>query len=169
MAQTDKKPAAAKDTAADTPQLSIQKVYVKDLSFEAPGAPGIFLEKWTPSADIRIGNHVNSIGDDLQDVILTVTVTVKSKDKSAYVAEVQQGGIFKISGVPEEQLKVVVATACPNILFPYAREAISDAVTRGGFPQMLLAPVNFDALYAQQLAEKERASTKEAPGKEKPH
>lgn len=158
-------PAATPDAQAQprTGNLAIQKVYVKDLSFEAPHAPLIFTEPWKPAVDIQVGNEASVVQADVHEVVLTVTVTVKFEDKVAYLVEVQQAGIFNISGFPQEYLNAVLATVCPNILFPFAREAISDAVTRGGFPQMLLAPVNFEHLYAQEVRRRQQAGAAPAP------
>lgn len=137
--------------AAQGGQLSIQKIYIKDFSFESPNAPAVFTEQLNPAVDIHFGNATKELGDNNHEVVLTVTVTVKENDKSVYLVEVHQAGIFTISGFPDEHMAPILATACPNILFPYAREAISDVVTKGGFPQLLLSPVNFDMLYAQEL------------------
>ncbi|MCC7412171.1 MAG: protein-export chaperone SecB [Gammaproteobacteria bacterium] len=136
--------------------LAIQKVYVKDFSFEAPNAPRIFLEQWKPSVDIQLANEATPVEGDMHEVVLTVTVTVRFEDKTVYLVEVQQAGLFNISGFPPEHYAALVATVCPNILFPFAREAVSDAVTRGGFPQLLLAPVNFEHLYAQELRRRQQ-------------
>jgi preprotein translocase subunit SecB len=132
-------------------QLAIQKIYVKDASFEAPGSPQTFLEEWKPNVDIQLNNRANPVGQDVHEVVLTVTVTVKTETKAIYLVEVQQAGIFTIGGFADQHLAAILATVCPNILFPYVREVISDLVVRGGFPPLLLAPVNFDALYAQEL------------------
>lgn len=140
-------------TGSNTPngQLSIQKIYMKDLSFESPNTPHIFLEEVKPNVDIQLANRTTALGNDVHEVVLTVTVTVKADEKTIYLTEVQQAGIFHITGFQQPHLSGILATVCPNILFPFAREAISDLVTRGGFPQLLLAPVNFDLLYAQEL------------------
>jgi len=132
-------------------QFSIQKIYTKDMSFETPNTPKIFTEKWEPSVDFNLASNVQTLENSLYEVSLTVTITVKSEDKTAYLVEVNQAGIFTLSGFNEEEMGPMLGSFCPNILFPYAREAVSDLVAKGGFPQLLLAPVNFDALYAQQL------------------
>lgn len=132
-------------------QLGIHKIYVKDLSFEAPNTPQVFNEKLNPTVDIHFSNETSALGDNHHHVVLAVTVEVKQDDKTIYLVEVHQAGIFNISGFPEQHMPAILATACPNILFPFAREAVSDIVTRGGFPQLLLAPVNFDLLYAQEM------------------
>ena len=135
-------------------QFAIQKIYTKDISFESPNAPEVFTSEFKPEANVDLNTKSKAINQDgIYEVVLHITVTVKNQDKTAYLAEVQQCGIFTITGMPEEQLGGMLSVFCPSVLFPYAREAISDIVTRGGFPQMLLAPVNFDAIYAQQLAQ----------------
>lgn len=130
----------------------IQKIYVKDISFETPNSPHIFREKWEPDVSMQMGNTVIALSPDVQEVVMAVTVTAKVNDKIAFLVEVHQAGIFTVEGFSAEEMGQVVGSFCPNILFPYAREVVSDLVTRGGFPQLLLAPVNFDALYAQHLA-----------------
>ena len=130
-------------------QFSIQKIHVKDVSFEAPNSPQIFTQTWEPNVEFNLSSSAQSLQDDLYEATLSVTVTVKIGDKTAYLVEVCQAGIFSISGLTEQELGPMLGSFCPNLLFPYAREVISDLVTKGGFPPMLLAPVNFDALYAQ--------------------
>ena len=132
-------------------QFSIQKIYTKDLSFETPDSPKIFTEKWEPAVDFNLGSHVDTLDNSLYEVALSVTITVKCGDKTAYLVEVNQAGIFALSGFTDQEMGPMLGSFCPNILFPYAREAVSDLVAKGGFPQLLLAPVNFDALYAQHL------------------
>lgn len=133
-------------------QLGIQKVYAKDISFEAPNTPQVFTEEWKPQAEIQLASRATSLGGDVHEVVLTVTVTVRFEQRTVYLIEVHQAGIFNIVGFPPEVLQAVLGTVCPNILFPFAREAVSDLATRGGFPQLLLSPVNFEALYAQEIA-----------------
>ncbi len=130
-------------------QFSIQKIHVKDISFEAPNSPQIFTETWDPEVEFNLSSSAQALQEDLYETTLKVTVTVKIGDKTAYLVEVCQAGIFSISGLTEQELGPMLGSFCPNLLFPYAREVISDLVTKGGFPPMLLAPVNFDALYAQ--------------------
>ena len=139
------------EQTAPEKQFSIQKIYTKDMSFETPNTPKIFTEKWEPAVDFNLGSTVSPLENTLYEVALTVTITVKSDDKVAYLVEVNQAVIFTILGFSDQELGPMLGSFCPNILFPYAREAISDLVTKGGFPQLLLAPVNFDALYAQHL------------------
>jgi preprotein translocase subunit SecB len=131
-------------------QFSIQKVYVKDISFETPNSPEVFKMEWKPKVDMHMTNEATPIGEHLFDVVLSITLTVKLGEKVAYLVEINQAGVFFIKNIPDEVIERMLATVCANILFPFAREAVSDIVTRGGFPQLLLSPVNFDALYAQQ-------------------
>lgn len=144
------------------PVFSIEKIYVKDLSVEVPNAPQIFLERDTPDIEVQIGSATTPVGDGLFEVVLTVTVTAKLGEgeaaKAFFLVEVAEAGIFQIRNVPDEDLEAIVAVACPNILFPYARETVSDAVNRAGFPPVILAPVNFEALYQQRLAEQQGES-----------
>ncbi len=132
-------------------QFAIQKIYTKDMSFETPNSPKIFTEKWEPAVDFNLGTNATTLENSLYEVALTVTITVKSGDTTAYLVEVVQAGIFALGGFNEQEMGPMLGSFCPNILFPYAREAISDLVAKGGFPQLLLAPVNFDALYAQHM------------------
>jgi preprotein translocase subunit SecB len=131
-------------------QFSIQKIYVKDISFETPNSPEVFKMEWKPVVDMHMTNEATPIGEHLFDVVLSITLTVKLEDKTAYLVEINQAGIFLIKNIPDDVVERMLATVCANILFPFAREAVSDIVARGGFPQLLLSPVNFDALYAQQ-------------------
>jgi len=137
--------------AENQPQFGIQKIYIKDISFEAPNTPKCFTEEWQPAVNIDLNTNAQGIADNTYEIVLSITVTVKNKDTTAYLVEIQQGGIFAISGFADTDLRGMLGSFCPNILFPYAREAVSDIVTRGGFPQLLLAPINFDALYQQHL------------------
>jgi len=133
------------------PQFSIQKIYVKDISFETPNSPAAFMEEWKPAVNLDLNTNAHSIAENTYEVVLSITATVKNNDKNAYLIEVQQAGIFNVAGFKENDLGGMLGSFCPNILFPYAREVVSDLVARGGFPQMLLAPINFDALYEQHL------------------
>lgn len=143
---------------AQQPVFSIEKVYVKDLSLEVPNAPQCFLEREGHQVEVRLGTAASGVGDGVFDVALTVTVTAKIGEKTMFLAEVVQSGIFQIQGVPDENLEPILAVACPNILFPFAREAISDAVGRAGFPPVLLAPVNFESVYQQKLMADQEAA-----------
>ncbi len=132
-------------------QFEIQKIFVKDVSFEAPGTPETFTLEWQPEVNVQLNTNARTIGDKQYEVVLSVTVTAKNDDKNAFLVEVQQAGVFGMNGFEQDQLNGMLGSFCPDILFPYAREVISDLVTRGGFPQLLLAPVNFDALYQEHL------------------
>ena len=133
-------------------QFAIQKIYLKDVSFESPNSPQTFTEgEWKPQINVQINSGNQLVTQDTYEVVLDITVTAKHDDKTAFLAEVKQAGIFTIAGFPEESLGGMLGAFCPESLFPYAREAISELVSKGGFPQLLLAPVNFNALYTQQL------------------
>lgn len=138
-------------TDAQAPQFEIQRIFVKDISFEAPNTPHTFVEEWKPEVTLNLETKSNRIQDNLHEVVLSITATVNSNKKTAFLIEVHQGGVFMINGFPNDQLHQMLGSFCPNILFPYAREVVSDIVVRGGFPQLILAPVNFDALYAQHM------------------
>ena len=141
-------------------QFAIQKIYTKDISFETPNAPKIFTQKWEPAVDFNLGTQVEPLESSVFEVVLTITVTVKLEDAIAYLVEVKQAGIFLLSGFAEQEMGPMLGSFCPNILFPYAREVVSDLVNKGGFPQLILAPVNFDALYMQHMQQAQ--STAEA-------
>lgn len=149
----------AEENLTQEKQFSIQKIYTKDLSFETPNAPKIFREKWEPVVDFNLGTKVDKLENTVFEVTLTVTITVKSGDQNAYLVEVNQAGIFTLENFTEQELGPMLGSFCPNILFPYAREVVSDLVTKGGFPQLLLAPVNFDALYGQHLQQMQQQAS----------
>ncbi len=151
----------AEQNTATEKQFAIQKIYTKDVSFETPNSPQIFTQKWEPSVDFNLGTNVQGLENGIFEVSLTVTATVKCEDTVAYLAEVCQAGIFALAGFNDQELGPMMGSFCPNILFPYAREAISDLVTKGGFPQLLLAPVNFDALYAQHIQQLQQTPASE--------
>jgi preprotein translocase subunit SecB len=132
-------------------ELSIQRIYTKDISFETPNSPDIFTGEWKPNMDLNLGTETRKIADNVFEVVLKITVTIKTEDKTAFLAEVHQAGIFSIKGLEEKQLAPVFGITCPNILFPYAREVISDLVSKGSFPQLILTPINFEALFTQQM------------------
>lgn len=136
-------------------QFSIQKIYCKDISFETPNSPTIFTEKWEPELKIDLHTAVNPLAENVFEVILTVTATVSVADKTAFLAEVQQAGIFNIAGFEKAQLDAMLGSYCPNLLFPYSREIVSDLVNKGGFPQLILQPINFEAVYGQHLQQRQ--------------
>lgn len=147
--------AAAQGEAAA--QFSLQRIYVKDLSFEAPKSPEIFRQEWQPNVSLDLNTRQKTLSEDFFEVVLTLSVTVKTGEEVAFIAEVQQAGIFLIKGLEAQSMSHTLGAFCPNILFPYAREALDNLVTRGSFPALMLAPVNFDALYAQELARLQQA------------
>ena len=151
---------------ATTPQqvqFGIRKVYLKDLSFESPGVPAVFTEQIKPHVDLHFQNAAQPLGNGNHEVVLTVTAALKAEQRNIYLVEVQQAGIFTISGLSAEQIPVVLATACPNVLLPFAREVICDLVTKGGFPQLLLAPVNFEMLYLQEIQRRQQQAEGTSP------
>ncbi|MDX9698459.1 MAG: protein-export chaperone SecB [Rhodocyclaceae bacterium] len=148
------------------PVFSIEKLYVKDLSLEVPNAPKIFLERDNPQINVQLRTEGNKVDDGIFDVTLTITVTAKLPDeRTLFMVEIAQSGIFQIRNIPEGELEPVLMIGCPNILFPYAREAVSDAVTRAGFQPVILAPVNFEALYQAQK-QQQQSATEQAGGSE---
>ena len=141
------------------PAFTIEKIYVKDLSLEVPHAPGIFLERETPQLHVELKTQHSRVEEGMYDASVTVTVTAKVKDKVMFLVEAEQAGIFRIRHVPETEMGPVLSIGCANILFPYVRETVSDAVTRGGFPTVMLNPVNFEALYQQQQQQQQKQTT----------
>jgi preprotein translocase subunit SecB len=129
------------------PSFSIEKVYVKDLSLEVPNAPQVFLEREAPTVDIQLHHNSTGVEEGVYETVLTVTVTAKAGEKTMFLVEAAQAGIFVARNIPAAELEAVLAIACPNILFPYVREVISDVVVRAGFPPVILSPVNFEAIY----------------------
>lgn len=135
-------------------QFVLQRIYTKDLSFESPSTPNVFKKQWQPKVNVDLNTKSNAIDEGGNfEVVLTITITAKIDDETAFLVEVQQAGIFLIKGFEGENLRRLLGTAAPNILFPYARESIDTLAVKGGFPPVMLAPVNFDALYQQALAQ----------------
>lgn len=151
----------ADTSAAAQGQVGVQKIYVKDASFEAPSAPHIFQEQAQPQIQLNLNQSVNNLADGVYEVVLGVTVTCKLGEKNAYLAEVKQAGVFNVSGFDQASLHGILGTFCPNTLFPYARQAISEMVLAGGFPPFLLQPINFDQIYVDQM--RRRAADAAAP------
>jgi len=153
---------AAASTEEQQARFVIQKIYTKDISLETPNSPEIFREEWKPELDLQLGNDYNRIDDDNHEIILTVTVTATVGGKVAFLAEVKQAGVFSLTGYSDQEMGPLVGSYCPNTLFPFAREVISDIVLKGGFPQLVLAPVNFDAVYMNQMeqAKQQAAASK---------
>ncbi len=131
-------------------RLTITKIYLKDFSFESPQTPGIFRKnEWKPQTNLNLRSTHNPVDGDLHEIVLTITVEAKEDDKTCFLIELQQAGIFEIAGYEGEELKAIIGSFCPNILFPYARESIASLIQKGGFPEFVLQPINFDALYMQ--------------------
>jgi preprotein translocase subunit SecB len=158
MAEQETNQAAEQEAA---PQFSIQRIYVKDVSFETPNSPEIFTKEWKPDVKLDLDNKSKKIEDGVFEVVLSLTVTATVEDQTAFLCEVQQAGIFVIGNMPEAQIAHMLGAFCPNTLFPYAREAVSNLVNRGTFPALNLAPVNFDALFAQYV---QQAQAQQAEG-----
>ncbi len=152
-------------TEAAAPQFAIQRVYTKDVSFETPNSPAIFQKDWQPEIKLDLDTRSNKLAEDTYEVVLSVTVTATVEGQTAFLAEVQQAGIFTIGNLPEAQLAHTIGAFCPTTLFPYARETVASLVNRGSFPQFNLSPVNFEGLYAsyaQQRAAEAQASVPES-------
>jgi len=132
------------------PTFAIEKIYLKDLSVEVPNAPEVFLEREAPTVDVNIGSNARAVQDGLYEVVLTVTITAKIKDKTLFLAEAAQAGVFQIRNVPQQDLGPLLGIACPNTLFPYVRETISAVTSRAGFTPVVLAPMSFESIYQQQ-------------------
>lgn len=144
-------------------QFLVQRIYTKDISFEAPHSPAVFKENWQPEINVGLGSEVNDQGGGTVEVVMRVNVEAKHKDDTVFLVETQQAGLFTVQGFTHEETDAVLGVAALNVLFPYARELVSDLVSRGGFPQFVLQPVNFEALYAQQR----QARAKQAEAAEK--
>ncbi|RFA30669.1 protein-export chaperone SecB [Alkalilimnicola ehrlichii] len=157
MAENNGAGQATNQQGAAGQQFNLGKIFLKDVSFETPNSPEVFQTgEWKPEVNVDLDSNARGIAEKTYEVVVRVTVTTKQAGKTAYLCEIQQGGIFQIDGFDEPTLKALLGGYCPNILFPYAREAVSDIITKGGFPQMLLGPVNFDALYQQRLAQEKQ-------------
>lgn len=160
MADNDSAAANNGDQAAQ-PQVAVQKVYVRDASVEVPAGPHIFTEEMQPELNVDLNSRAEQIEGDNYEVAITVTITAKQGDNTAYIVEVQQAGVFHVSGFPDDgQKNHVLGAYCPGVLFPFVREAVSTMVQRAGFPPFLLQPVNFDAIYQEQ--QRRRAQQSEA-------
>ena len=145
---------AENEQAAQEKNLTIQKIYIKDFSFESPRSPEIFTRQdWSPKTDLNLRSAHKVADGDNHEVTLTITIEAKEDDKTIFLIELHQAGIFQMTGYSPEEFKAIVGSFCPNILFPYARESIASIVSKGGFPDFILQPINFDALYAQGMAQ----------------
>ncbi|GAA6173978.1 protein-export chaperone SecB [Colwellia sp. KU-HH00111] len=152
MSEENQQPAAAEAT----PQFAIQRVYTKDVSFETPNSPAIFQKEWKPEIKLDLDTRSNKLADDTYEVVLAVTVTATVEGQTAFLAEVQQAGIFTIGNLPDAQLAHTIGAFCPTTLFPYARETVASLVNRGSFPQFNLSPVNFEALFASYVQQQQK-------------
>ena len=158
MSDTAETNAAAETQETPTPQLSMQRVFLKDISFESPRSPMVFQEEWKPEVGMELNTKSRQVGENVFEVVLEITVTVKNSGESAYLVQVQQGGLFVISGLDDQQLHHALGAFCPATLFPYARENIDAVIVKGSFTPIMLAPINFDALYVESL-QKQHAET----------
>jgi preprotein translocase subunit SecB len=144
-------------------EFALQRVYTKDISFETPNAPAVFQQEWKPESQVNLNTEVQKLADAVYEVTLTVTVTTKLGDQTAYLVEAKQAGIFTIEGFSEPEMAPMLGAYCPSQLFPFVREVISDLIAKGSFPQLVLQPVNFDALYAQHQQELAKQAQAQAP------
>ena len=159
---TEQTPAAAGDTVAQQAQFTVEKIYVKDVSFEAPNAPAVFTEQGQPQLNMNLNQKVARLDGDMFEVVLGVTLTCTLGDKTVYLAEVEQAGIFGLTGFDDRNLDMMLGTYCPNVLFPYVRQSVSDLITNGGFPPFYMQPINFEALYAEGLRRRAEAQSQQA-------
>ena len=156
---------AEQDQQSNEKRLGIVKMYVKDFSFESPQAPGVFnMQEWNPSTNLNMRSSHTAINESLHEVVLTITIDAKEQDdeKTLFLIELQQAGLFEITGYDEQEMGALIGSFCPNVLFPYARESIASIVQKGGFPEFVLQPINFDALYQQSLQQQSQDTAAEA-------
>ena len=147
---------AEKDEAAVEKQLSIIKIYIKDFSFESPQSPGVFrADKWAPKTNLNLRSTHTPVDDNFHEVVLTISVEAKDDDKTLFLVELHQAGLFEVTGHTDEEAGVLFGSFCPNILFPYARESIAAVIQKGGFPEFVLQPINFDSLYTQTMQQQQ--------------
>jgi preprotein translocase subunit SecB len=156
---------AEQETQTNEKRLGVVKVYIKDFSFESPQAPGIFnIQEWNPNTNLNLRSSHSVVSESLHEITLTVTIDAKEKDsdKTIFLIELHQAGLFEINGYDEQEMAALIGSFCPNVLFPFARETIASTVQKGGFPEFLLQPINFDALYQQSLQQRSEEATAEA-------
>ena len=169
MAEENITTSEAATTEDSGPVFAIQRIYLKDLSFETPMGPSVFQKQWQPKVNQDLNTRNTKLENDLYEVALRLTLTVTDGEDTIYILEVKQAGIFAIKGLDPKQITHVINTTCPNILFPYAREAVDSVLSKGSFPALMLPPINFDALFASALKQAEEEG-KEAPeGSETTH
>jgi len=156
---------ADQDQSTPEKHIAIQKIYVKDFSFESPHTPQVFTRQdWAPKTNLNLRSTHTTGQEDSHEVVLTVTIEAKEDEQTFFLVELQQAGLFHIAGYGEDEFKAIVGSYCPNILFPYARESVANIIAKGGFPEFLLQPINFDALYAQGLAQAQAQAQEQAEG-----
>ena len=155
---------AEQEQGTDAKQIAIQKIYVKDMSFESPHTPDVFTRTdWAPKTNLNLrSSHRTCMDANNYEVVLTITIEAKEGDETFFLVELQQAGLFRITGYTEDEFKAIVGSYCPNILYPYARESVANMVSKGGFPEFLLQPINFDSLYAQGLAQAQARAQQQA-------
>lgn len=153
--------ATATNEEAAAPQLALQRIFLKDISFESPRSPMVFQEEWKPEIGLELNTKSRQVGEALYEVVLEITVTVKNASETAFLIQVQQGGLFNISGLDERQLHHALGAFCPGTIFPYARENIDSLCVKGSFPALMLAPINFDALYLESLQNQQAQATEQ--------
>jgi len=158
MSDTTEVNSAAETQEAQAPQLSLQRIFLKDISFESPRSPMIFQEEWKPEVGLELNTKSRQVGENVYEIVLEITVTVKNGGETGFLVQVQQGGLFVISGLDDQQLHHALGAFCPATIFPYARENIDAVVTKGSFAPLMLAPINFDALYVESLQKQQAAA-----------
>ena len=164
MAENDQNPSAANQGNEQQTRFGVQRIFIKDASFEAPESPEAFRRQYNPQVNFSINSRSRKVDENVYEVVLRLTADVKQEDKTVFLVEVQQGGVFEVQGIEGERLEQVLTITCPGILFPYGREAIDSLVTKGSFPALMLAPVNFEAVYAQ--AKQKKAQEQAGAGNE---
>jgi len=152
--------------AENQAQFALQRIYTKDVSFEAPNAPAAFTKEWKPEIKLDLNSGARKLDEQHYEVTIKVTITATNAEETAFLVELEQAGLFTIANVPEEQLKPMLGAMCPNILFPYLRESVDSLVVKGGFPALMLAPINFDALYQQRLMQEQQAQAEKSESTE---
>lgn len=159
MTDTNETTPAAEATETQGPQLSVQRIFLKDISFESPRSPMVFQEQWQPEIGLELNTKSRQVGDTSYEVVLEITVNVKNAGENAYLIQIQQAGLFAIAGLEDQQLHHALGAFCPGTLFPYARENIDAMCVKGSFPALLLSPINFDALYVESLQNQKATET----------
>jgi preprotein translocase subunit SecB len=161
---TDQTSAGAPPQApADAPVFTVERIYVKDLSLESPNSPQSFLQQEAPQVEVSLQTRGEPVGENVFESVLTVTITAKVGEQTMFLVEVAQAGVFQLRNIPQQEMQPILGIHCPNILFPYARETVANAIIRAGFPPVHLAPINFEVLYAQQLQQMQAAQAPQSP------